>query len=87
MYSLEKIICNFSRSSAISLQHNWNGTKLLSPEGPEGPNGLLNTLREKCPSSGLFWSAFSRISTEYGEILRIPPYSVQMRKYTDQNKT
>ena len=27
------------------------------------------TLRKKCPYSELFWSAFSRIWTEYGEIL------------------
>ena len=30
-----------------------------------------HSLREKCPYSELFWSAFSRIRTEYGEILRI----------------
>ena len=30
-----------------------------------------------------FWSVFSRIRTEYGEI---PPYSVRMRKNTDQKK-
>ena len=28
-------------------------------------------LREKCPYSELFWRAFSRIRTEYGQILRI----------------
>ena len=28
------------------------------------------SLREKGPYSGLFWSAFSRTRTEYGEILR-----------------
>ena len=28
--------------------------------------------------------AFSRIRTEYGEILRISPYSVRMRENTDQ---
>ena len=33
-----------------------------------------------------FWSILSRIRTEYGEILRIFPYSVQMRKNTDQKK-
>ena len=33
-----------------------------------------------------FWSMFSRIRTEYGEILRIFPYSVQMWKNTDQKK-
>ena len=33
-----------------------------------------------------FWSAFSRIRTEYGEILRISPYSVRMQENTDQKK-
>ena len=33
----------------------------------------------KCPYSELFWSTFSRTRTEYGEILRISPYSVRMR--------
>ena len=33
-----------------------------------------------------FWSAFSRIRTEYGEILRIFPYSVQIRENMDQKK-
>ena len=40
-------------------------------------NGLL---RKKCPYSELYWSAFSRIWTEYGEIRSICPYSVQMEK-------
>ena len=31
-----------------------------------------------------FWSVFSHIRTEYGEILRIFPYSVRMRENTDQ---
>ena len=31
-----------------------------------------------------FWSVFSRIRTEYGEILRISLYSVRMRENTDQ---
>ena len=33
-----------------------------------------------------FWSVFSRISTEYGEILRISPYSVRMPENTNQKK-
>ena len=33
-------------------------------------------LREKCLYLELFRSAFSRIQTEYGEILRISPHSV-----------
>ena len=45
------------------------------------------TLREKSPYSELFWSAFSRIRTEYGEILPISPYSVQMRENADQNNS
>ena len=32
----------------------------------------------------LFWSVFSRIRTEYGEILRISQYSVRMQENTDQ---
>ena len=42
------------------------------------------SLRKKCLYSELFWSAFSRFRTEYGEILRISPYLVRMRKNTDQ---
>ena len=33
-----------------------------------------------------FWSVFSHIWTEYGEILRISLYSVRMRENTDQKK-
>ena len=42
------------------------------------------TLHENCPYSELFWSAFSHIRTEYGEIRSISPYSVQMRENADQ---
>ena len=45
------------------------------------------TLREKCPYSEFFWSFFSRIPTEYGEILRICPYPVRMRENTDQKNS
>ena len=38
------------------------------------------SLREKCPYLKLLWSPYSRIGTEYDEILRISPYSVLMRK-------
>ena len=36
---------------------------------------------------GLFWSTFSRIQSEYGEILRIYPYSVPMRENADENNS
>ena len=41
----------------------------------------------KCPYSEFLWSVFSRIRTEYGEILRISPYSVQMQENTDQKNS
>ena len=44
------------------------------------------SLREKCLFSEFFWSVFSRIRTEYGEIIRISPYSVRMQINTDKKK-
>ena len=44
------------------------------------------TLRENCPYSEFLWSVFSRIRTEYGEILGVSSYSVQMLENTDQKK-
>ena len=42
----------------------------------------------KMSKYGVFWSVFSRICTEYGEILRsISPYSVKMRENTDQKNS
>ena len=45
------------------------------------------SLREKGPYSEFFWSVFSRIWTEYEEILRISQYSVRMRENTDQKNS
>ena len=47
-------------------------------------------LGEKCPYLELIWSVFSRIRTEYGEILfffSIFLYSFRMRENTDQNNS
>ena len=44
-------------------------------------------LRKKYSHSELFWSAFSRIQTEYGEIQSISPHLVQMRENRDQNNS
>ena len=44
-------------------------------------------LSKKCVHSELFWSAFSRLWTEYGEILRISQYSVRMWENTNQNNS
>ena len=56
-------------------------------EQPSYMNPLWWLLREKCPYLELFWSAFSFILTEYGEIRSISPYSVQMRENADQNNS
>ena len=45
---------------------------------------VCRVLREKCPYSEFFCYVFSRIRTEYAEILRISLYSVQMRENKDQ---
>ena len=44
-------------------------------------------LRKKCPYSEFFWSVFSRIRTEYGDLLCKCPYSVQMWENTDQKNS
>ena len=48
---------------------------------------LRLSLHKKCPYSGLFWSVFSRIRTEYEEIRNISLYSVRMQENTDQNNS
>ena len=48
---------------------------------------LGSTTLCKTPYSELFWSVFSRIRAEYGEILRISPYSVQTQENVDQNNS
>ena len=44
-------------------------------------------LHKKCSYSELFLSSFSRIRTEYWEILHISPYSVRMRENVHQNNS
>ena len=39
------------------------------------------------PYSEFFWSVFSRILTEFGEILHISSYSVQIQENTDQKNS
>ena len=50
-------------------------------------NCWIIILSEKCPYSESFWSVFSHIWTEYGQVLRISPYSIQMRENTGQNNS
>ena len=44
------------------------------------PDHSNSALHKKCPYSEFFGSLFSRIWTEYGEILCISPYWVRMRE-------
>ena len=48
---------------------------------------LNATLCKNCAYLELIWSAFSRIWTGCGDILRISPYSVRMRENMDQNNS
>ena len=59
----------------------------VTTENPIDIFELMITPREKCPYSELFWFVFYGIWTEYGEILRISPYSVRMRENTHQNSS
>ena len=45
------------------------------------------TPHKKCPYLEFFWSVFSQIRTEYGEIRSISPFSVRMRENTDQKNS
>ena len=91
--------CDFHRRPGVQthliyLYHTppWIGNTPLSPIQFEiccVSNITIHFMRHcvKCVQiRNFFWSVFSRIRTEYGEILRISPYSVRMRKNTDQKK-
>ena len=45
------------------------------------------SLREKCPYLEFFWSVFSYIRTEYGEILHASPYLAWIRENTNQKNS
>ena len=62
-----------------------NGFCYVVNQSESSDQSLKVTLHEEFPYLELFWSAFSRIRTEYGEILRISPYSVRIREIADQS--
>ena len=39
-----------------------------------------------CPNTGVFWSVFSRIWTEFGDLLRESSYLVRIQENIDQEK-
>ena len=70
-----------------------NGPKQKKIRGIKRETGLIlckfwKLLDKQCVKSvqirSNFWSVFSRIWTEYGEIRSFSPYSVRMRENTDQ---
>ena len=67
------------------------GTYLLDSSSHETRRNCIligwYRLRKRYPYLELFWSLFSRIRTEYGEIQSISMYSVQTRENTDQNNS
>ena len=44
-------------------------------------------LRQKCPNTEFFMTAYSCIPTEFGDLLRKPPYSVRKQENTDQKNS
>ena len=66
---MQNLQANFKQTSQIDSQKSFS---------------LALTLREKDPYPEFFWFAFSRIRTEYGEVLCISPYLVRMRENTEQ---
>ena len=68
----------YSKLQTLSLLYIWT-LILLSKD--------KKIMRQNCPYSELFWSVFSRIWTESGEIWCISPYSVKMRENTEQNNS
>ena len=71
----------------ITTDDRWKPVKMCNTDERDLRFIEKNPLRKKCPYSGLFWSVFSGIRTEYGEIFRNSPYSVQMLENTDQNNS
>ena len=47
---------------------------------------VLRPLCERCLNTEIFWSIFSRIRTEYGDLRSKSPYLVRKRENTDQKK-
>ena len=71
----------------ITTDDRWKPVKMYNTDERDLRFIEKNPLRKKCPYSVLFWSVFSGIRTEYGEIFRNSPYSVQMLENTDQNNS
>ena len=81
---LMKILSNFVFTNFFGSISESASSKVFDNSPIEKPQKNLwkmvyTPLRKKCPYSELFWSAFSRIVTEYGEI-HLPVFSQNAEK-------
>ena len=71
-------IFDFEHNSAIARKDDYLGVS--------GKNFSQTGRVKRVQVRSFFWSIFSRVRTEYGDLLRQSPYSVQIRENPDQRK-
>ena len=78
------MVANQIKENQIKSSH--KSKKVLSPKYFSLPTTFdpAITLRKKCLYSEFFWSPFSRIQTQYGDLQSKFTFSVQMRENADQ---
>ena len=90
-YHIKKFL-HHVKATPTSSQRPWRNISILVPmvRSKKTHTKAKKSLSVHCVKSvqirSFFWSVFSCIWTEYGEILRISPYSVRMPENTDQKK-
>ena len=82
-FSTGNTVENSSNAELLHSVPHFSVFNLLYLDAFDGPYHCV----KKCPYSELFWSIFFPIRTEYGKLLRIFPYSVQMRENIDQDSS
>ena len=86
-YILMLLIFNFKYYSICKSYWLYNTIYAIGRNAKEDMKRWELVLREKYPCSEFFWSVFSHIRTEYGEMRSISPHSVWMRENTDQKNS
>lgn len=72
----------------LTLTHLWPIVSFYSPENTRRPKVFywFHTAWKMSKYGVSFWLVFCRILTAYGNLIREPPYSAQIRENTDQKK-
>ena len=78
---------NWKKSLYSEKDKPWRWINLLHLKNINTVKAVRQTLREERPYSEFFWSVFSRIRIEHGEIRSTSLYSVQMQGNTDQKNS